>query len=59
MIGRNVIPPYRLILAREQRRLQQEQAMIEACERALEARPSSMAELIRRAKASVEMEKRP
>lgn len=44
-----VIPPYRLILAREQRRLQQEQAALEAIERAIESA----------AKARIERERRP
>lgn len=54
----NVVPPFRLILAREQRRLRQEQRIIEACERALETRPQSMEELIRRARVDAGQEGR-
>lgn len=58
MTGATVVPPYRLVLAREQRRLRQEQRIIEACERALETRPQSMEELIRRARVDAGQEGR-
>lgn len=54
-----VVPAIRLKAARARKALRDEQAFIEACERALEARPKDMGELIQRAKATVQQERRP
>lgn len=59
MTGATVVPHYRLVLAREQRKLRQEQAIIEACERELDLGAKSVDEVIRGAKARLERERRP
>lgn len=54
-----VVPAIRLATARARKALRDEQAFIEACERALETRPKDMGELVERAKATVLQERRP
>lgn len=54
-----VVPAIRLATARARKALRDEQAFIEACERALETRPKDMGELVERAKATVQQERRP